>query len=443
MSSKLSLGEKLRQVRKSKELSLANIAYDTGLSESTIGRIERGEEVGGNPTPEQLAAIKKALGIPDAPLLDYEVKTYEGRLCYIKELIYTGRLQEAKTTIQDLAVILDLPFEKDLFAILLLLDARLLMMENDGVAFPEEAKKRIDKVGTYLTEIDHRSRDEVLYWFHFNKCSYYTAKVEYKKALEHGLIALNHENTELRADMAMRRAIGIAYFFRGQLFHASKYFEQAMSAATRDTPSKIISQLKSTLATCYIYTNELDKAQKLLEETYSYAKSTNNIWHLVSALLELGKISHIKGNYDDALSFYDQGFLGQKECNLSLYVSGLSYKVVTLIRMKQFDECQKLINEGKDILNTHKERILASDNMLMHFNSHHHRANLKDRNSIDYLENVSIPHYRKVGPKFVALDICQELEEHYKKQRSKMKELAIAAVMRDILMEMMYGEADE
>ena len=440
MISKLSLGEKLRQVRKHKELSLANVAHDTKLSESTIGRIERGEDVGGTPTPEQLVAIKKALGIPNAPLLDYEVETYESRLWYVLELLHGERYQEAKDIIQDLAVILELPFEGDLSAILLLLHARLLMLESDGGTIPEEAIKKIDKVDTYIAEAGYHIRDEVLYWFHFNKCRYYLTQVDYKKALEHGLKILDYGRTGQRTDAAVWRNIGTAYYYCGQLFHASKYFEQAVSVATRDTPSGQNSLLKLTLATCYIHTRELDKAQKLLEEAHALATSTNNKWYISIALLELGKISHIRGNYDDAIALYDQALAGQKECNATFYVQGLLYKGVTLIRKKQLTECEKLINEGRDIISIHKENIYAYDTMLIYFTNLQHRANLKDRNSVDYLENVAIPYYRKTGPKFEALEICRELEEHYKKQRSKMKELTVVAVMRDILLETMYGE---
>jgi len=440
MSSNLSLGEKLRQVHKSKELSLANIAHDTGLSESTIGRIERGEEVGGNPTPEQLSAIKKALDIPKAPLLEYEVETYESQLWYAKELIYTERFVEAKNAIHDLTVIFDLPFEKDLGAILLLLEARLLMIEYNN----EEAIKRIDKVDTYLNERGHHVRDEVLFLFHFNKSVYYLLANDGKRAVDNGLKALNYENGKLKSDMRVFRAIGMAYFHLGQHFHAVRYLERAVLALSgENATSNVVSLLKLNLATCYIHTNELDKAQKLLDEAHNKAVSTNNERYIDSTFLELGRISHIRGDYDNALIYYDQAILRQKERNPSEYVRGLIYKIVTLIRTKQFVECEQLIDEGRNIINTHKDDIFAvnGDEMLIYYNDLHHRANLKDRSSVVYLENVSIPHYRKVGPKFVALDICSELEEHYKKQRSKMKELAIGVVMRDILLEMMYGEA--
>lgn len=54
------VGEQIRLIRKNKELSQEELAYEAGLHHTHIGKIERGEM---NLTLESLVKITKALGI--------------------------------------------------------------------------------------------------------------------------------------------------------------------------------------------------------------------------------------------------------------------------------------------------------------------------------------------------------------------------------------------
>jgi len=55
----LELGEKLKRIRRAKELSQENVAYAIGSHISVISRIESGKV---NPSTEILGAIRKFLG---------------------------------------------------------------------------------------------------------------------------------------------------------------------------------------------------------------------------------------------------------------------------------------------------------------------------------------------------------------------------------------------
>jgi len=66
--------------------------------------------------------------------------------------------------------------------------------------------------------------------------------------------------------------------------------------------------------------------------------------------------------------------------------------------------------------------------------------NLKDAQSAIYLETVAIPGLKGTNYNEMALEICDTLETHYRKQRSKMKALEVAAMHRDILKDMLFGD---
>ncbi len=63
-----SLGEKIREVRLSKNLSQENLSFDANLSRNQVGRIERGEFSASITT---LRKISSALGIKTKDLIDF------------------------------------------------------------------------------------------------------------------------------------------------------------------------------------------------------------------------------------------------------------------------------------------------------------------------------------------------------------------------------------
>jgi len=439
MFSNLPLGEKLKQIRVAKGYSLENIGRATNTSERTIGRIERGD-ANSTPSMEQLAILKEALDIPNAPLLDYELATYESRLWYLHELITTDRMQDAKNTVADLSVIIDLPFERDLIAIFLLSEARILINEQNV----QEAIVKIDTVETYVNDAGYQPSAEVLHLFHSNKSGVYFWQGNYKQAIAHGLKTLGYESTKLKASTHMLRNIGGAYLLTGQPFHAVRYLEQSISAFKGDITSFHVAIAKGILASCYTQIHDFDKARALLNEALLKARGVNDEMNIGRILIELGHVSSESGDYNHALTLYDQALKLLKN-HKDMYAQGHIYKGVTLIHLKQFAECEKLIAEGRAVVNEIKEstHVFLHEMLTQSFDMLHHRINLKDSNSVAHLERVSIPYYRSIGQKYVALEICTALEEHYRKQRSKMKELTIKGIKCDVLMEMMYGGAEE
>jgi len=64
----IAFGNHLREIRKSKELSLEDLCYEAEMELSQIYRIEKGKV---NPTLSTLAALAKALDISLKELLDF------------------------------------------------------------------------------------------------------------------------------------------------------------------------------------------------------------------------------------------------------------------------------------------------------------------------------------------------------------------------------------
>lgn len=65
------VGNRIREARESKKLSLEDIAFMTGFTIATLGEIERGEV---NTDISHIAAIGQALGLHPMKILDVDIK---------------------------------------------------------------------------------------------------------------------------------------------------------------------------------------------------------------------------------------------------------------------------------------------------------------------------------------------------------------------------------
>lgn len=63
------VGERIRQIRKSKGLSQEKVALKAGITTSYMGQVERGEK---SPTVDSLEKISYALNVPISELFDFD-----------------------------------------------------------------------------------------------------------------------------------------------------------------------------------------------------------------------------------------------------------------------------------------------------------------------------------------------------------------------------------
>ncbi|MDE0084286.1 MAG: helix-turn-helix transcriptional regulator [Candidatus Poribacteria bacterium] len=70
----MDLGQKIRKLRKEKELSLNKLAENAGISKAYLSQLEN--DVSKQPSAEILLKIASALGITIADLLDQPVRVY-------------------------------------------------------------------------------------------------------------------------------------------------------------------------------------------------------------------------------------------------------------------------------------------------------------------------------------------------------------------------------
>jgi len=431
----LPLGEKIKQVRTSKDLTQAFLAHVVNCSSNHISRIEKCEV---ECDTETLTLIKKALEIPKAPLTEDELKVYKRQTWVWHEQINSGRTNDAEAMKNELADILQLPFEYNLIVIYLMLEARMLIKPGTF----DKASQNISKAEAIIEKMGDAVSVEAMFLYHRNKGNLLAHQNDYKKSVMHRLKAVdfNIESLTLKPDAQLFRDISQSYLNIGQPHNALLYSERALAADNNDPTLVIAPSIGIIQASVYTALGQFDKAKAMYKEILERAKSINNKKAIGICIMDLGGLELKAGNPEEALKLIIQGmeiFEEDGQPTIPLYNCTFLYvKAKCLMQLKQIDECEKIIDEGMRIATD-----AGLESFIICFNSARCLMNLKDPKSQEYLENIAIPHCRDSNTVLIyeALEICHTLEKFYYKNRSKTKGLNMAKVSRDILHEMFYG----
>ncbi|MCL2406256.1 MAG: helix-turn-helix transcriptional regulator [Defluviitaleaceae bacterium] len=441
--SNLSIGKKIKNIRTAKGISQENMARAIKSSQSYIHRIEQGQA---ECSADMLAAIRKFLEIEKTPLLKDELSIYRHRIWAWDSLLNNNRLAEANDIQAELSSILDLPFERDLYLLFTMMQAKQLIKERN-VYGAEAVMNEIDV-------IEDSPSKEALYMYHRNKGTIYTFRGEKKKGLKHQLLAHDLANNDIITDGAMLSAeIGVQYLGLGRPYQAMMHLERAYSESYGGSAHFMRSHISTMLAATYMSLGEYRKARELFYASLEQAKSVSNSVQLGYALLNTGLYEIKSGNYEEGIEICNQALAHYQSANQEdkFYVTNKGFsnnphvkivlfnKSLGLLKLKEFAQCQEVLAQGKALADDDGDEKAG-----MMFETLRCFATLSDSESEKYIENTAIPFFRAGDgfDKLMILDLCKDLEAHYKKKRAKTKALAIAAIARDIYEEMFIGEID-
>jgi len=402
---------------------LDNIATAIGRNPSFVSRAERGQvgmDVG------ILFAIKKSMNIENAPLFDYEIETFKGRLYYWRELIRNRRMDEAKNVQDELIVILDMPFEQNLISLYRMIEARFLMTNHNF----EAAGKILALYEAQLAEMDAESR--FLYYHNWGSLGFY--EKDFKKSLGFYLQSFDilNENPSLSKDSGLLFNIAACYSKLCLPLKAIRFAELACEVHT-DEPTNILgSQIDNLLGGNYSSIGETKIARHFFEKSLKKARNINSELSIGMALHNLGLANEREGKITEAKEFYHEVLpYYQKHKDLLL---GAHYRIIRcLIKENDF-------RQAKDMLEEIASQHTYNENQLILFKSLAHIMTLKDNASSNYIEKTTIPHLLNANDYFRALDYCELLEAHYKKKGAIKKLLAVTEILRDIYKHIIFGK---
>jgi len=439
--STLPLGKKIMQIRKSKGLSMENVAHAIKKSQPFISRFERGEA---DCSAEELESIKKFLEIENAPLFEHELKFYKSQLWVLHNLLIADRDPEAEALFQKLSSILDLPFEDDLQMLYTMFEIRMLLIKvGNRFPLPAKDKQKLEKkmvaeeklkAAENLIDFGAAS-DEILQLYHCIKGSLCAHKMDIKGRIKHFLKALDHTTDNMPIDTRLYYYIGSSFISLGKPFKAMIYLEHS-KLSERNSVNRYAIHINMSLALAYMCTGEYRKAEKMLAESLIQAESTGNKTHKMIILSYMGSLYNTTKQYEKSLNFFDQAIAYANNDNNAI-VNLLCSKANSLRKLKRLDECSEVLAHARKLTN-------GDEHSIIDIETEGHCMTIDNSDSLQYLENVALPYFRKLkGVNALnAIEIYKELEAYYLKKRSKMKALTMAAIIRDIYEEAFYCDDD-
>jgi len=406
----LTIGEKIKQIRKAKGLSQENLAYDIGLSTSTICRIEQGSTAVNG---EILKAIKKALDIESAPLLPGEGEGFKERLYIWQKLIHDGHLIEARTLQKGLRDIIALPFEKDLAMLYQLFEISLLLAEQ-GYTTAEAHLQSLN-----ICEMTQENR-----YHYYRNMGWLYMSIGDDRAKEPLDYLLKAYEIQEKPNGGLYYRIARCYTRLGQPFRSIAMLENAYKTYGDNKTTTISLDLDNKMALNCIDIGDTARAREILEKCLINAKNISDERYIAVILHNIGSTYAKDKNWETALSFFVEadGYFNETEHN---ELVNRYYKTRCLVALRRFAQCKELLVQGEEL-------IVSNNHYAIMFNSLSHLITLREPISHEYIETVTIPYLVNRRNISEALDYCEILEDFHESRGSTKKALEFAKIQRDI-----------
>jgi len=414
----LTVAEKICIIREAMNISQPELGKIINRDASTISRIEKNHS---KYTDEQLAAIRKFLGIENAPLLDNEKVEFRAGLYIWRDTTNSRRMDEARKMYHEFSVINKMPFEKELLMLFKMYEVNLLFHEDISLA-----EKALESARGFL----NGATDEARHLFHFNVGSLNFRKGIYDVALQNYLIAHNLQMKTDKVNFTLQYNISLCYSRLGMYFRAIVSTERLLYLCSVNLTDDYWYRLRNQLAVYYMHVDEPGKAQELLGECLVRSSKNKNYKYIGYILHNLGYACLKTKELEEALGYFQRAFNYMKEGQDS-YFENLYYETQCLIFMKN--------PLSKERLSYAKVISAGNKHYELLFNSLSHLMTLKENDSIQFIEQNTIQHLINKCEYFRALEYCELLEDVFKRQNKKTKTLEIGVLSRDILRRIMQG----
>ena len=411
-SEELSVEQKLKIVRKIKGFTQEEMGKAISLSRSAISLYESEAEEDKRFTykPTQVRKLKEFLGIESIPILKGEYPIFKNNLYKWLNLIFEGRMDEAKELQEFLSPITIVPFEPELTSLFLLFEAKVLLSERKI----KEAEERLEVVKNKSGFLSN----EVYYHYNCTLGSIKAFEGKFEEALKHFLYVEDLEFDNFDKGIPLYFNIGYCYSNMGRFSRAIASFERIRHLYNHKSPNYHWIRLCNTLGLNYMRLGDAEEAIKLFNRALSDAVSIDH--KLLSEILlhNLG-CAHVRAkNYTYALECFDEAPTQTNESPLT-YLEKLYYKAVCLVMLKR-PNMEETLRHGKSFSAENKSEMYT-----MLFESLSHLSTIGRSESRQFLEEETIPYLINEQKYHVAIFYCERVREYFISinRKSKINEL--------------------
>ena len=423
----LSLGEKVKILRKNKNISQMNMASIIGVKTDKIVDVEAGKS---EYSPRHIQAIKELFDIVGMPLEDSDRPAFVMRLYRWRDYARDERISEAKKMREEMFKVVNLePCDYDIVMLYKIFEANMLITEDNYLAAEKE-------LILMQSEIDRMSNESLFHYYYYCGClSLY--KKQYESSLNLFLKACEllefHDNLLPGYDRTRERLYYNAAWCYSRIdipYHAISFLHKAKEVYSEYITNDIGLRMDNLFAQNYIKVNQLYKAEKILDECLVKAQGINDYFYISLTMHNLGLLHKKAEDWKTAISYFDQAMDYSQESSDS-YKSALFRKAHCLVEAREFPKAQKLLEQAI-IRYSSDEAWTIRYEALWHYLIITRRRSVYNKESSEYIKNVAIPYFENTNDCFLAVDYCKLLELHYQDIRSLRNASLMTKKIRDI-----------
>ena len=381
--------------REKADLSQRAFSLKMGYSETFLNPYEAGRK---QLTPAVLTAIKEALDAPRLPLTDAEDRAFKIELYNWKDVISFQGVEAATELYHQLKRTIHLMLESDLTLLFKLFEIVFLRTMGDTDAVANELKLLEPKAKHF--------NPEVAYWYNRSVGIQAMRALHYTNAVKYFLQAEALGNPLGLNNDTLYYNIGHCLSIMGFSQHALDYLYKASRLITESGHNRNSIWIRLFKADNHTYMGKPQDALKLLNQCLWEEKQKSN------ARISIGLIyRNIAWVYMQTSDYTTAIEHIQRSCqyittNDREYTRSLHLQAVILIKDNK-------VEEGLLYLDEALKRVDAKSIIEIELLTTKHLCDLTNRLSRDYIEEVAIPTFRKLGFFTELLDCYDKLGFYY------------------------------
>ena len=398
----LSMGEKIKLIRRAKDITQQQLAENLSITRSRLSQLEKGEDSGhGEVSADTLMLIRKTLNLEALPLTETQRGGFKADLAKWSDTITARKFEEAKEMRQKLSAITFAPFDEEFNTLFSLIDCKLTFSLGDISA----AKIILDTVANkHLGDLS----PEFLSFYYINKSAICALSQQHQDAL----VFMNKAfklNPNIKQDIVLNYDMGMRYYNVGYIHRSKVFLEKALKLCENERGNVWERHIKYELVRNYIELKDLEDADALLDTMHKEAQNSGDNKFLCDVLVYYGYMCRVSEYTSSAIGYLNEATeYADKESEQ--YLEILYHKARCYIADGGFTVCEELLEEGKLLSKGNRHWAIL-------FESLGHLTTLRNDESIEYLETVTLPHLLNEVPHYsVALDYCKVLQKHYEQK---------------------------
>ena len=422
----LSVGEKIRMLREHKGMTMDDFCEALGIRAKRVRCAEAGIE---NYSADQLDAIVKYFKIEGMPLTEHECEVSKERLYRWRNLLRAGIMDEAHTIRDEMADMVNLePCDPDLAILYKMFDALTYIVDEEFAV----AARKLSLSYDYVSKMNNENR----YYYYYNKGLLST---HYHKRLEDAVVFFQKardlvlKHRALLPDNVGRLEYNIAYCYSSleMPYRAIAYLQACREVYVEDIRKNLELHIDVKLAYNCIHVDDLSAAQILLDKCLVKAKSIKSNPNIGYVMYCYGLLNIKTGNWATAIDYLDQA-IELYEKYTDHYYYAYYYRIYCIARIRKFSLAKKETEAIMETCGTDEKWPILFESML-HLIQIRGSMTRLNYESIDFIQNITIPHCKKHREYYFAIDYCKLLLEHFKRSRSTINSLHMGELYSGLL----------